>query len=110
MLCWAVNGLPVITIDLVTVNVTATVTATATVTTIITTIVTVTILMSGVCCMQELLQAGPHGINQAVAQLLEGVEQKKRDGLGRTLSMARLSSRNSQGLNLLANLSHSDQP
>ena len=48
-------------------------------------------------CVQELIQAGPHGINQAVAQLLEGTEQKKRDGLGRSLSMARLSSRNSQG-------------
>ena len=47
--------------------------------------------------VQELIKAGPHGINHAVAQLLEGVEQKKRDGLGRSLSMARLSSRNSQG-------------
>ena len=48
-------------------------------------------------CVQELLQAGPHGIHSAVANLLEGVEQKKRDGLGRTLSMARLSSRLSNG-------------
>ncbi|DBA66398.1 TPA: hypothetical protein ACH3X2_002378 [Trebouxia sp. C0005] len=47
---------------------------------------------------QELLQAGPHGIHTAVAKLLEGVEQKKRDGLGRTLSMARLSSRLSNGI------------
>ena len=47
--------------------------------------------------LQELLQAGPSGIKQAVADLLEGVEQKKRDGLGRTLSMARLSSTNSNG-------------
>lgn len=50
-----------------------------------------------VLCLQELLQAGPHGIHTAVAKLLEGVEQKKRDGLGRTLSMARLSSRLSNG-------------
>jgi hypothetical protein len=48
-------------------------------------------------CLQELLQAGPHGIHTAVAKLLEGVEQKKKDGLGRTLSMARLSSRLSNG-------------
>ncbi len=47
--------------------------------------------------LQELLQAGPHGIHTAVANLLQGVEQKKRDGLGRTLSMARLSSRLSNG-------------
>lgn len=48
--------------------------------------------------LQELIQAGPHRISSAVAQLLEGVEQKKKDSLGRSLSMARLSSRNSQGL------------
>lgn len=47
--------------------------------------------------LQELIRAGPHGINTAVAHLLEGVEQKKKDSLGRSLSMARLSSRNSQG-------------
>ena len=52
---------------------------------------------SNYVCLQELLQAGPHGIHTAVANLLEGVEQKKRDGLGRTLSMARLSSRLSNG-------------
>ena len=66
--------------------------------------------MLGVHCMQALLQAGPHGINQAVAQLLEGAEQQKRDNLGRTLSMARLSSRNSQGPALHAKSSHHDQP
>ncbi|KAL3137186.1 hypothetical protein ABBQ32_006750 [Trebouxia sp. C0010 RCD-2024] len=47
---------------------------------------------------QELIQAGPHGISHAVAHLLEGLEQKKMDSLGRSLSMARLSSRTSQGV------------
>ena len=61
-----------------------------------------------VVCLQELLQAGPAGIHTAVARLLEGVEQKKRDGLGRTLSMARLSSRlsNGQSVNLSTCASH----
>lgn len=54
-------------------------------------------ISKAVVCMQELLQAGPHGVHTAVAKLLEGVEQQKRDGLGRTLSMARLSSRLSNG-------------
>lgn len=52
--------------------------------------------MSGML-VQELIQAGPHGISHAVAHLLEGVEQKKIDSLGRSLSMAKLSSRTSQG-------------
>ena len=76
------------------VPVTVTLTVAVTVSVTVAVLLPLLLLLRGV---QELLQAGPHGISQAVAQLLEGAEQQKRDALGRTLSMARLSSRNSQG-------------